>query len=381
MKPLFVLVGFAACLCVAAAAAGAESPVAPDPASSAIRERLGAQTVAGERLLSPTNVKLFYGKREHRPAWIRGGWLSTQSDVLLAALRSADREGLRPADYHAAAIEALVARVRHDDRGTATTAGGTVGGDLFDLDLLLSDAFFLYASHLTAGRVKPESVEPEWNIVGRGRDLVFLLASALEHGHLAGTLEALPPQREDYRRLRDALASLRAIAAGGGWPLVPWGPALRESDRGPRVAALRQRLAASGELPAGADPHDELFDAPLAGALRGFQSRHGLDADAIAGRRTLAELNTPALQRVRQIEANLERLRWLPRDLGPRHLLVNVADFRLTLTEPGAPPLEMRVIVGRLARRTPFSPARSRASASTRPGPSRRGSRSRTSCR
>ena len=120
------------------------------------------------------------------------------------------------------------------------------------------------------------------------------------------------------------------------------------------MVTLRRRLAATGELPAGVDTNGELFDLPVADALRRFQSRHGLDADAIAGRRTTTALNVTALQRVQQIEANLERRRWLPRDLGPRRLLVNIADFRLELIEAGKPSLAMRIIVGRQARRTPF---------------------------
>jgi murein L,D-transpeptidase YcbB/YkuD len=132
------------------------------------------------------------------------------------------------------------------------------------------------------------------------------------------------------------------------------GPALREGARGPRVAALRRRLAATGDLPPGLDRDSELFDRPVADAVRRFQSRHGIEADAVVGKRTLAELNTPAARRAAQVVANLERLRWLPRQLGPRHLLVNVADYRLVLTEGGVEVDTMRVIVGRQARRTPF---------------------------
>jgi murein L,D-transpeptidase YcbB/YkuD len=121
-----------------------------------------------------------------------------------------------------------------------------------------------------------------------------------------------------------------------------------------RVAALRRRLAATGELPPGSDLRQTLFDAPLADALRRFQSRHGLEADGVAGKRTVDALNTPAPARARQIVANLERLRWLPLELGPRHLLVNIADYRLTLTEAGAPTIRMRVIAGKQMRRTPF---------------------------
>jgi murein L,D-transpeptidase YcbB/YkuD len=350
MRLQLLLLGFAACLAVAGTAGRAEDHAPPGPASSDLQARLMSGVAAGERLLGLEALRLFYLDRGQHLAWSDGEGLSPQSEILLAALRTADREGLRPADYHAAAIDALLERLRPAGQRTALDAAGAAG----DLDLLLTDAFFLYASHLTVGRVSPKSLEPEWNIAGRGRDLVLLLAVALRDGHLAATIGALPPVREDYRLLRDALASQRAIAAAGGWPLVPVGPALREGDRGPRVALLRRRLAATGELPPGADTRDERFDAPLAGALRRFQARHGLEPDAIAGRRSLAALNTTALQRARQIEANLERLRWLPRDLGRRHLLVNVADFSLTLTEPNTAPLAMRVIVGRLARRTPF---------------------------
>ena len=210
-----------------------------------LQSKLVSGAAGGERLLSLERLRLFYGPRGNQPVWSDGGSLSPQVDALVAALRTADREGLRPAEYHTEAIETLLRRLRAAGHDPATAADATAG-----LDLLLSDAFFLYGSHLTAGRVNPESVEPEWNLPGRGRDLVFLLGAALEHEHLAATLALLPPARDDYRRLREELVTLRAIAAAGGWPLVPGEEALRKGDRGPRVAALRRRLAVTGELPA-----------------------------------------------------------------------------------------------------------------------------------
>jgi murein L,D-transpeptidase YcbB/YkuD len=354
MIPLPYLFGFAACLSVATAEARPVVPAPSGPAAADLQSRLVSGIAGGDPLLNLQALRLFYDGREQRPAWSERGVLSPQVDVLLAALRTADREGLRPAEYHAAAIDALLMRHRAAEREAAPAAGLDAGGDAGDLDLLLSDAFFLYASHLTAGRVNPESLEPEWNIAGRGRNLVFLLETALAHGHLAATIGGLAPVREDYRLLRDALASQRAAVSAGVWPLVPRGPTLREGDRSPRVETLRRRLAATGEQPSGVDPGGDIFDTPLADALRRFQARHGLDPDAVVGRRTIAALNTPSSQRAQQIEVNLERLRWLPRDLGPRHLLANIADFRLELIEDGAPTLAMRSIVGRLARRTPF---------------------------
>ncbi|MBE0567311.1 MAG: L,D-transpeptidase family protein, partial [Krumholzibacteria bacterium] len=95
------------------------------------------------------------------------------------------------------------------------------------------------------------------------------------------------------------------------------------------------------------------YDPALAAAVGAFQRRHGLAADGIIGPQTLAALNVPADQRALQVTLNLERWRWLPREPGPRHLLVNIPDFSLALVEDGVPTLTMRAVVGRPDRPTP----------------------------
>jgi murein L,D-transpeptidase YcbB/YkuD len=131
------------------------------------------------------------------------------------------------------------------------------------------------------------------------------------------------------------------------------------------VAALRRRLAAEGYLEAAPLPAPDgaadgaravRFDAALAGAVGRFQARHGLTADGVVGPRTRAALDVSAADRARQIEVNLERLRWLPPDLGDRFVLVNVPAFRPRRVRRGARALTMRVVVGSELedRRTPI---------------------------
>lgn len=165
------------------------------------------------------------------------------------------------------------------------------------------------------------------------------------------------PTHEGHERLEEALERYRRIAGRGEPEPVPPGPALKPGAEGKRVAALRARLAAAAEAE-GADPlpdtdRPELFDASLEEAVRGFQERHGLQADGIAGASTLAELNRPAEEPIRKIEVNLERWRRMPSDLGKRHILVNIAGFRLDAVEDGRSVLDMRVIVGKTDSRTP----------------------------
>ncbi len=122
-----------------------------------------------------------------------------------------------------------------------------------------------------------------------------------------------------------------------------------------RVVPLRARLAATGELSeegsAVEDP--ERFDEEVARAVLAFQRRHGLGVDGIVGPATLAALNVPAAEHARQIQLNLERWRWLPADLGRRHVFVNAANFELDLVEDGREVFTSRVMVGRPYRRTP----------------------------
>lgn len=153
--------------------------------------------------------------------------------------------------------------------------------------------------------------------------------------------------------LEAARAALAAQVAAGGWPRVGNGPALRPGAADPRVPVLRRRLAASGDLPAGGDEAGDLYDPPLAEAVLRFQQRHGLQVDGIVGRATLAALDTPAADRLRQIDANLTRRRRLPLSLGERYLLVNLPAFRLEAVDKGRPVLAMDVVVGRPSMPSP----------------------------
>jgi len=110
---------------------------------------------------------------------------------------------------------------------------------------------------------------------------------------------------------------------------------LKRGDHGPSVAALRERLRLGGELGVAMWRDAELFDEALEQALKRFQQRHGLTANGTVDTVTRTELNMSAESRVEQLELNLERWRWLPQDLGQRHIIVNIAAFELEVEEEG----------------------------------------------
>ncbi len=304
--------------------------------------------VGTECIFSSEVLPLFYERRSYQPAWSTAHGLSTAVPALVAEIEAAFQEGLEPTDYHLAKIQELRKNVEN-----VQSSGNLVHPQMMvELDLLLTDAFLTYASHLLAGRVNPETIDPEWQVHRREKDLPAHLQTALETGTVQQALQSLLPVHPGYQYLRKTLEQYRHIAQEGGWPQVPDGPTLHKNECSDRIVALRNRLIVSGDIRK-TNEQEDFFDEILEEAVRTFQYRHGLDVDGIIGPATLEALNVPVESRIRQVILNLERWRWLPQYLGNRYILINIADFDLQVVDGGEAVMTMRVVVGRNFRPTP----------------------------
>jgi murein L,D-transpeptidase YcbB/YkuD len=305
-------------------------------------ERPGGVHIDG-RSLDARALGRFYRPRDFAPAWGAADGGLDRASLLVRALATADVHGLDPVQYHRDAIRTR--RAASSDRPTA------------ELDLLLTDAFLGYARDVRAGRLPPGLRDPDWGIPAPPFDPVAALTRGVRApATFPALLASLPPRAADYGRLVEALGRYRAIAARSDWPPVPPGALLRTGDDDARVGVIRARLAAEDGLVSPAAV--TRFDRPLAEAVHRFQARHGLAVDGIVGPATVQALNVPAADRIRQIALNLERWRWLPRDLGPRYVTVNAADATLQVVEDGRTVLGSRVVVGDRQHPTPVVQAR-----------------------
>ena len=287
----------------------------------------------------------FYARRDYRAAWLNaGGKPLPVADKLLKNLGQAEREGLRSTDYPIARLRKLYEALQQD------TAVPTVG-QLADFDLLFTDTFLTYGSHLLSGRLPPRKIDPDWTIKPRSRDLAEVLERALANDTLVESLQALAPQGKGYAQLREILQRYRTIEQAGGWPVV--GSA--KGAKGSSAERLRSRLQASGDLSKGQEQSGKSVtqDKSLANALRRFQRRHGLRETGTLNTATIAALNVPVSERIRRVELNMERWRWLPDDFGPRYILVNIPSFKMGVFENGEQVMESKVVVGRQERQTP----------------------------
>ncbi|MFI4988901.1 MAG: peptidoglycan-binding protein, partial [Alphaproteobacteria bacterium] len=275
-------------------------------------------------------LRRFYGERDGQPAWAGSERATVQAKLAVLALEAADQDGLNPADYHAMALAGPVE--------TGDTAAAAAR------DLILTDAFVRYAHDLRLGRVPPRRIFDDVDLPPQDFDAAAALGTALKSDGLAGLIAELPPPHAEYARLRDALKRYRALAEKGGWPEIPPGDELRLDSGDARLAVLRQRLAA--EDSALATPPARAVKGDLAAALRRFQTRNGLAVDGRIGSQTFAALNVGIAERVNQIIANMERWRWMPRELEERYVVVNAADGELRVIDRSTPILVSKVVIG-----------------------------------
>jgi L,D-transpeptidase YcbB len=298
--------------------------------------------VAGVGLASMPVLAEVYRGREFRRVWRD----QVQVTDLLGAIARSPDEGLSPSDFHDLALTRLFG---------GKDLGHLAAQTRDDADLLLTDSLLRYLHHRLFGKLDPVAIDRKLHYADPPtlEEMVMQLGAALDAPDLGDHLVHLVREPAFYTRLKEGLARYRVAAANGDWGRIPTGGKLVPGVREERVAALRERLRASGEYqgPSPADP--KIYDKGLQEAVKAFQENHGLPADAVVGSRTLAELNVPAAERIGQIRVNLERMRWVYRDLPEDYLLVDVVGFQVHLMRGSAVQWSTRAQVGRADRQTP----------------------------
>ena len=305
-----------------------------------LREKEVAEQSAFTRALTqPIFLRSVYAVENFAPLWTDSGRVKR----FLKLISSADRDGLIADDYH---FLQLNRRITSTDPSASAIA---------ELDILLTDAFARFAYNLRFGKANPHDIDENWNF---SRALITddparWLYRAIAEDDIAGALEWLRPKMPVYRTLQAELAHYRQLFETANWPILPDGPTLKPGARDPRVALLRRRLAdiASERT---LDPLiGSYFDANLEKAVRDFQQRHGLFVDGFVGKATRSQLNVSADTRIDQLRVNLERIRWVFRDIEEEFLAINIAAFHAAYIRGGDIVWQARAVVGRPYRQTP----------------------------
>jgi len=316
----------------------------------AIQKRLAGQPPAPVTADEWKHVKKLYATFNQALLWVDDkGVHQPRVSAMLLALAGADSDGLKLDAYPLADLAKTLG---------AIDAQHPTADELAAADVLMSSAFAAYGETMLTGQVQPASLGQAWHINPLEEKIDSALTLTLREDDFAAGLVRMRPQDPKYDSLRTKFAAFRDFVTRGGWDTVPTGKQLKpgESDTPARLTALRARLHAEGYLTdsvatassdsAARRPVHAVYDRELAGAVAQFQERHSIGVDSMLGKETVDAMNVPATYRLAQIAANLERYRWMPRELGTRYIIVNVPEFRLEAFDSGQTSLMMKVIVG-----------------------------------
>ncbi|MGE0564521.1 MAG: L,D-transpeptidase family protein [Pseudolabrys sp.] len=279
-------------------------------------------------------VEKFYAERNYAPLWIKDGALTARAKDTVARLKNARADGLDAADYETPDFANL---------GNAAA--------LAEGDLKLTASVLEFARHLQTGRIAPRRVLAEVDYGDHTPEPADILRKVSAASDINATLDSFNPPHSGFRKLKAKLAAVSAMAsAGEPEGHIASGPALKVGMKDARVPALREKLRVAGK------PGDTTYDKKLAYAVKLMQQRAGLSPDGTLGATTLAAINGPKLsQQVDIVAANMERWRWLPRDLGKTYVMVNIPDYTLKVARGDEIVWQTKIVAGKPNTQTPLT--------------------------
>jgi len=316
-----------------------DSPAPADPAAAAIYGQL-ATDGPSLRVLPAARTALLaqYAARGYRPIWLADGKLSDRGKDVLKLLAASAADGLQPQTYLPTGLASFDSPLPENDLAAMAR-----------LDIDLSAAALRYARDASGGQFDPallsryNDLQPPW--VAPAEALKVIAYSPFAADYLKG----LNPTHPAFAAMKKALAELRAVQDEPQDDKIQDGEIVRKGDADARIPAVRARLKQLGfpaEASAEADP--DVLDAELSVQLRLFQKQAGVKVTGALGPQTVAALNNAGTSgSVDKLLDNMERLRWLPRDLGQRYVFVNQAAFQASVIKNGKPEWTTRVIVGK----------------------------------
>jgi murein L,D-transpeptidase YcbB/YkuD len=321
----------------------AASNVAPadQPVADKLKEMLGAKSSKYfDRKAERAAVEKFYTAREYAPLWTQAGALTASAKGVVVRLKDAAAEGLNAADYPAPDF-----------------AAATSPDSLADAELKLTASMLDYARQAQSGRMHWSQVSADILYPDHPTDPAEVLANVSTAKDSSAALEGYNPPHKLYRELKKKLAELRGQGEGPVVQIADGATLKYTPARGkkqpeivvedPRVPQLRAKLA----ITENAD--DTHYDAKVAEAVRKFQDGADLKATGVLDDHTVKAINSPKRDRaIDTVIVNMERWRWLPRQLGApslgnAYVILNIPDYTLKVMQNGGQVWTTRVVTGK----------------------------------
>ena len=318
--------------------------VTPIPAPIPVILAEGKAVVIDSLLLKPFDSKVL--KEFYLASGYKSVWQSKKDRKnILEQLSNSDEEGLNSANYNVNKLqkfEKKYASLKDKERAS--------------YDILLTHSFQKYISHLTNGQFNPRNFYKDWDLKENAININETIGMMLKRDSLAYKIERLKPNHIVYKSLKKALKIINSYPKDD-FTAIQIANKIVLNDTNPSLIDIKKRLIYWKDM----KPKDSLssiYDSETNEAMREFQTRHGLAADGVIGKGTIAAINFSKRNRKEQILANLERWKWFPKDMGKEYMIVNIPDYKLVLVKDNDTMRTHKVIVGRDKRPTPVLSSR-----------------------
>lgn len=343
-------------------------------------------------LISKKNLDDYYFTNDFKPYWVEERGVKNIAFSLLDKIKN--DPVLKPHANKLFRLDEVISTLNTLDK-----SNDKYFFNLAKIDFMLTELFDRYVTYLTKGSIKWSAFEEKlaeleketeikasWDKYSSNENPKLLLKKVIERDDLSGVLKEIDFNYPQVKELILAIDELEKVSSKGGYTKIPEFKSLKVGDVSEYLPILRKRLFESQDLNTqcqntintqglitnsininGNDVNEtnpeieklstnceNIFDEDLKNAVISFQKKHGLFADGVVGLKTQKFLNISADKKISIIRLNLERMRWLPRDLGEKYLLINVPEYRLRLYENNNIVLNMAVIVGDTKFPTPI---------------------------
>jgi L,D-transpeptidase YcbB len=302
-------------------------------------QQLLEQDIDDLNLAAPELIQNFYQLNNYQFAWQQQAKITT----LLQAIEQSSQQGLNPQDYYLTSITEQRA-----NRSKLSKA---------QFDLILTDALIRLSYHQIFGKLSPQDLDANWNMNREflTNDPVAKLSSILQStSNLKQFIAENTQSGPFYQSLIVALEKYKKIAKAGGWQHIPDGQTIKPRMQDNRIPAIKAYLQINGDLPtAKIDLTNFDYDKETEAGIKQFQLRHQIEPDGVLGKDSLAQMNVPIDHRIAQIKANLERLRWVKRNVEDEFVLVNIAGYMVYYIKNNDIIWQSKAQVGKNYRKTP----------------------------
>jgi len=308
--------------------------------ATTIKSHLNNKQTCSDKLRCSSNLTIqFYKKNGYHPVWVKDGKPTDTALKMVDIINNSYLDGLAPENYHSVQLTRLLNKIKSTDDDIQTNKLQA------NFDTTLTDAFFLYAHDLHYGILSPNKVFKYWTITPKAINMVALLQDINKNDNLESAIQEITPKYTGYTKLKAKMNEYQQVAINtGGWQPIDDGETMKLGEKSDRVYQLQQRLLMSGEL-SEIDKKGK-FTEDVEKAVTLFQQNNGLYDDGEVDDDTLTALNIPITKRIQLMEMNLDKMRWLPENMGEQYIMVNLPEYSLRAVKDNQVQLTMDVAVG-----------------------------------